>query len=360
MGRRNARTKQKNTIFFFAIWTMLGLSIGGYVFNWEITNEQSEAKATINNEIREEGNQQLLSYIDKGLEAVSRGLVSPRGTPEDSIAVLSGFVDAAYPMIAAVDTTEAHDMEGEGDQQGAKVATETAEPVQQSPDTKATKPAVVASEIPKETPKQMKIDASKPVVIIYHTHATESYLPVSEGNFHAIAEKATVRQVGDALEKELEAQGIQVIHDKTLHDSPSYNKSYNRSLETIKGLIASTKAPKIVIDLHRDAAGYTKNQPQIATVDGSKVAKYGFVVGTQNENVKALRVLADYMIEKSNKKYPGIARDVIEKPYKFNEYVSDYYMLLEVGNNQNHIDESVAAAQCFGKVLAEAIKDNWK
>jgi stage II sporulation protein P len=39
------------------------------------------------------------------------------------------------------------------------------------------------------------IDETKPVVIIYHTHATESYEPVSEGNFHTLDVHGTVREV---------------------------------------------------------------------------------------------------------------------------------------------------------------------
>ena len=40
-------------------------------------------------------------------------------------------------------------------------------------------------------------------VLIYHTHATESYQPVSEGNFHSVEEKGTVREVGKVLKEAL-------------------------------------------------------------------------------------------------------------------------------------------------------------
>ena len=61
------------------------------------------------------------------------------------------------------------------------------------------------------------------------THATESYLPQSGSNFHSTGEENTVRDVGNTLAASLEAEGISVVHDKTLHDNPSYNNSYNRS-----------------------------------------------------------------------------------------------------------------------------------
>jgi stage II sporulation protein P len=202
------------------------------------------------------------------------------------------------------------------------------------------------------------IDESKPVVIIYHTHATESYEPVSEGNFHTLDVHGTVREVGDALTKELEAKGIQVIHDTTIHDSPSYSQSYTRSLETVQSLMGSNKAAKmIIIDLHRDAAGYSGNVAKTAAVKKDTVAQYSLVIGSGNPNVGALRQFAGQINTTAEKMYPGFGGKIIEKPYKFNQSVSDYHLLLEVGNNENTIEQAKLTGKYFGDVLAKAIKD---
>ena len=206
-------------------------------------------------------------------------------------------------------------------------------------------------------PATANIDYSKPVVIIYHTHATESYQPVSEGNFHSLKEYATVREVGDVMTKELEKKGIQVIHDKTIHDSPSYNQSYTRSLETIKSLVETYDSAKIIIDLHRDAAGYSGNVAKTTTINKDTVAKYNLVVGTGNPNVKELENFANKINNTAEKMYPGFGGRIIEKQYKFNEYVSNHYMLLEVGNNENTIEQAKMTGKYFADVLAEAIKD---
>jgi stage II sporulation protein P len=55
--------------------------------------------------------------------------------------------------------------------------------------------------------------------------------------------------------------------------------------------------------------------------------------------------------------YPGFGGKIIEKQYKFNQYVSDYHLLLEVGNNENTIDQAKLTGKYFAKVLAKAIKD---
>lgn len=201
------------------------------------------------------------------------------------------------------------------------------------------------------------IDYTNPVVIIYHTHATESYQPVTDGNFHSLEEYGTVREVGDVLTAELEAKGIQVIHDKTLHDSPSYNKSYGRSLETVNSLMGSNQSTKIIVDLHRDAASYTGNVGKTVSINKDTVAKYSLVIGTGNPNVEALRSFANKINSKAEELFPGFGGRIIEKQYKFNQYVSDYHLLLEVGNNQNTIEQAKMTGKYFADVLAETIKD---
>ncbi len=206
-------------------------------------------------------------------------------------------------------------------------------------------------------PAAANIDYSKPVVIIYHTHATESYQPVTEGNFHTLDEYGTVREVGDVLTQELEALGIQVIHDKTIHDYPSYNQSYTRSLETIQTLMGSNESARIIIDLHRDAAAYSGNVAKTVTINKDNVANYSLVIGTGNPNVEALRLFANHVNGAAKELYPGFGGKIIEKQYKFNQYVSDYYLLLEVGNNQNTIEQAKLTGKYFAKVMAKAIKE---
>ena len=76
---------------------------------------------------------------------------------------------------------------------------------------------------------------SEPQVLIYHTHTTESFEPFvrenydAEFNYRTTDETKNVIMVGDAIQAELEAQGIGVIHVRTIHDYPSYNGAYDRS-----------------------------------------------------------------------------------------------------------------------------------
>lgn len=196
-----------------------------------------------------------------------------------------------------------------------------------------------------------------PLVIIYHTHSTESYMPYDESNYHRTDEEGTVRDVGNVLENELKKKGINVVHDKTLHDRPSYNDSYDRSLETIQSLTKKYPTAVYVIDLHRDAAAASATEGKYIEVDGERVAKFSMVVGQQNDNYTELYAFAKKINERSESMYKGFGGAIIERNYKYNEFVSDRSLLLEIGNNKNTIEESRLCAEHFADVLASIIEE---
>ncbi len=219
------------------------------------------------------------------------------------------------------------------------------------------KTAVNQTEEVKEKVKVIKADNSKPQVIIYHTHSSESYQPYTDSNFHRQEELGTVRDVGNVMTEELNKLGIGVVHDKTIHDSPSYNESYERSKETITALMKKYPTAKVIIDLHRDAAAYTGNVGETMKIDGESVAKYKLVIGQANENYPRLKAFANKINDAANSLYPGFSGRIIEKEYNYNEYIADNYLLLEVGNNQNDIKEVRRTGKYFAHVLAKVLEE---
>ena len=199
-----------------------------------------------------------------------------------------------------------------------------------------------------------------PLVIIYHTHSSESYMPYKESNYHREEVKGTVREVGDVMEEQLENQGINVIHDKTIHDRPSYNESYDKSLATIKSLIKKYPTAEYIIDLHRDAAAASATEGKYTVIDGKRVAKFSLVVGQANENYVELYDFAKTVSDRSGEMFSGFNGAIIEKNYNYNEFISNKALLLEVGNNKNTIEEANACGRYFADVLATVIKDENK
>lgn len=198
---------------------------------------------------------------------------------------------------------------------------------------------------------------SDPLVIIYHTHSSESYMPFKESNYHRVDEEGTVRDVGNVLENELKKKGINVIHDKTIHDRPSYNESYSRSLATIKTLKEKYPTALYIIDLHRDAAAASATEGKYIEIDGKRVAKFSMVVGRSNENYVELYDFAKKVSGKAAAMYSGFGGEIIEKDYNYNEFVSNKALLLEVGNNKNTIEEARECGKYFAEVLASIIKE---
>lgn len=200
--------------------------------------------------------------------------------------------------------------------------------------------------------------SDKPLVIIYHTHATEAYQPVSTGNFRTTEVEGSVRDVGNVMTEELEkTRNRSCASDTTLHDAESYNQSYSRSLATAQYLISQYPSAVFVIDLHRDAAAYTGGAAKTVNIEGKTVASYALVVGEGNPNVSALKSFANAVNDKAEGMYPGFGGRIISKSYKYNQYVSDYHLLLEVGNNENNIKETRLTGKYFAHVLASVIED---
>ncbi len=204
--------------------------------------------------------------------------------------------------------------------------------------------------------QQPDVSSGEPEVLIVHTHATESYLPQSGGNFHSKDEENTVRDVGNVLAQTLEKQGIAVVHDKTLHDYPSYNNSYGRSYATAQELLEKYPSVKCVIDLHRDAIA-AETPAATVSVGGRTCAKYSYVVSTGTATYQSNLNFVKTLNEIAKSRYNGFTGKVIERSYKYNQDLSSQYILLEIGYNRNQIEDCRNTADIIGNVLGEALKN---
>ena len=194
-----------------------------------------------------------------------------------------------------------------------------------------------------------------PAVLIIHTHATESYLPTSAGNYHTKKAENTVRDVGTVLAQTLKDEGIASVHDQTLHDNPSYSQSYSRSYETAQKLLKKYPTIKCVIDLHRDAIASDSKAATIS-VGGKECALYSYVVSNAVPTYSANLKFIKQMNRTASDEYSGFTGKVLERGYRYNQDLSTHYMLLEIGYNRNDISEARNTAKVVGKVLADTLK----
>lgn len=211
-------------------------------------------------------------------------------------------------------------------------------------------------------PLNWNLSDSEPTVLIVHTHTTESYTKSGEkyaesAKFRTLDEAYNMISVGDRVAERLEAGGIRVIHDRTLHDYPSYNGSYSHARKSIRRYLEEYPTIRLVLDLHRDASGDLNNQLRtLATVDGEASAQLMLVMGTSaaglshphwQENL-SLGLKLHAQLERIA---PGITRPIDLRAQRFNQDMTTGSLLIEVGAAGNTHREAIRAAE----VLAEAI-----
>lgn len=226
--------------------------------------------------------------------------------------------------------------------------------------------ADIAAALADGLPFSIEKDTAEPQVLIYHTHATETYMPYAAGYYNSgdtsrVPENPrNVRAVGDALAAELTAAGIAVLHDTTLHDSPQYRGAYDRSAKTVEAILAEHPSIKVVLDIHRDGLmlnSSDKLKPTV-TIDGKKAAQVMLVCGVLStdalphtewrQNLRFAAGLQQALATVSG----GFARPLSLVSARYNQHLSVGSLLIEVGSEGNTLDEATYSAQLLGRALA--------
>lgn len=206
---------------------------------------------------------------------------------------------------------------------------------------------------------KIKIDKEKPYILMYHTHGTESYLLSKASDYRTSDKNQNVINIGNIMTTVLEANGHKIDHVETLHDSPSYNQSYSRSLNTIRSKQGESHNLRVLLDIHRNAVLDTN--PNIESIKansrieigGKSVSKFSLVVGPDSPNKEQVLSFAKYIKAVSDALYPGLCQGIIIKPAgKYNQHLSDYSALIEVGYHFHTLEEASEGAKLVGEVLS--------
>lgn len=210
------------------------------------------------------------------------------------------------------------------------------------------------------TPLTWELTGQAPTVLILHTHGSESYTGScdNETTYRTMDETKNMLAVGDLVASLLEKAGIGVIHDRTIHDYPSYNGAYNHARTQTNAYLKEYPSIRLILDLHRDAMEDGKGNQICTTADvnGTQSAQLMMVVGSSagglhhpawQENM-ALALKMHVQLEKL---YPGICRPVSFRYQRFNQDLSPGAMLIEVGTAGNTLPQALAAAQCLANAI---------
>ena len=220
--------------------------------------------------------------------------------------------------------------------------------------------------------EKLSKDSQTVQVLIMHTHTTESYEPCDrdyyDENYSArtLDEAYNMVKVGNALARVLSENGIGVVHDTTVHDYPSYNGSYERSAETVKGWLEKYPTIKVVLDIHRDAiertvSGETVRVKPTTEINGKKAAQLMIIAGcddgTMNmPNYKENLRLAAALQNQLETDHKSLTRPLMFDYRKYNQDLTTGSLLVEVGGHANSLDEAVYSAKLLGESLAKLLK----
>ena len=197
----------------------------------------------------------------------------------------------------------------------------------------------------------------QPRVLILHSHATESYTRTEDytesSEYRTLNEAYNMVSIGQLVTRRLEEAGFTVTHDRTLHDHPSYDGSYEASRQTAQTWLEADPSIGMILDLHRDAMVDSLGNQIGDTVqtDGGAAAKIMLVIGTWNENWRENMAVAVKLQARLEQLCPGICRPISLRGSRFNQDLSAGALLIEVGAAGNDRQEALRAAE----ILAEAI-----
>ncbi|MDL2218313.1 stage II sporulation protein P [Christensenellaceae bacterium OttesenSCG-928-M15] len=216
-----------------------------------------------------------------------------------------------------------------------------------------------------------ELSGEEPRILIYHTHTTEAYTMTSGYQYAQTSAWRTddhsksIVAVGELLTKTLrEEYGCNVIHDTTDHEPPKLSTSYSRSVETMQKYKERYPSITMFIDVHRDAG----KEPIYTTIDGKRVAKMMFVVGTgegatgtgfkEMPDFESNYALAYAITEKLLEVDSKLMRNIRVKTGRYNQHVSSQCLLVEMGDNANTLEDALNAVPYLAKAIVDVMNEN--
>ena len=165
--------------------------------------------------------------------------------------------------------------------------------------------------------------ASKKYVGMYHTHNDECYF--TPDGIDSVYGEGGIHDVGAQLKNDFNNLGIQVEYNQSLH-LPHNSGAYTRSQVTAKALL--DKGVDAIFDIHRDS---TPRKEYVTTVNGQEMSKVRMVIGSSNQNYAENKNFAYSIKAYADKVYPNFIKDIYMGGGNYNQQLSGFAMLFEMG-----------------------------
>lgn len=230
----------------------------------------------------------------------------------------------------------------------------------------------------------------RPEVIVYQTHAHESFLPVlaavGVGGNSPYSESTDLNmvRVGEELARTLqEENGIPTVHLRTLFDAGGLTGAYMESEKGVKEAMARYPTARVLIDVHRDSTG---REGTVTMIGGKPVARVLVVVGRGNRHLpnphwesnqafgRAIARTLDTLFAPDplppsfagtpGQRYPTLVRQLSDggddpwtfgRDGRFNQHLSEQAILIEIGGPGNTMTEELRTARMVARAVAAVL-----
>ncbi|MCI9450480.1 MAG: hypothetical protein HFE30_09595 [Clostridiales bacterium] len=220
--------------------------------------------------------------------------------------------------------------------------------------------------IPNVDELHAKYGENAPIVLILHTHGSESYSPSgadsysSDFSFRSYNPDESVVAVGEVFAETLVARGIGTIHVATMFDIEDFNSAYSKAAQAIRSYLEIYPSISYIFDVHRDAMITTEGVNLKPLSGDGTSAQVMLVVGTDHggsghtewEDNLSLAL----KIQKSAAGYNStLMRALNLRSASFNEQYTKGSLLIEVGAAGNSLDEAKNAARTVARSISDVI-----
>lgn len=212
----------------------------------------------------------------------------------------------------------------------------------------------------------MERDASKPQILIYHSHSQETFADSREGE-----PEDTIVGVGSYLTQLLiEDYGYNVIHVTETFDiidgEIDRSRAYDFSREYVEKVLVENPSIEVVIDLHRD--GVPEDRHLVTQINGKDTAQIMFYNGlsytVNNGPVDYLpnpyiqdNLAFSFQLEyQAALYYPELYRGIYLAGLRYNLHMRPKALLLEAGAQTNTIQEVKNAMEPFADILNRVLE----
>lgn len=214
--------------------------------------------------------------------------------------------------------------------------------------------------------KDMRMQGSNanPQILIYHTHSQESFVDSIPGD-----ESTTIVGAGEKLANLLrEKYGYNVIHYTESFDKEARDYAYSNALPAIEQILAENPSIEVVIDLHRDEM--PEDRRLVVDLQGRPTAQFMFFNGLsrtkngetigylENPNLEDNLAFSFQMQVAANEYYPGIARRIYLKAYRYNMHLRGKSLLIELGAQNNTVEEAMNAIDPLAHIIHLVLSGN--